>query len=106
MKLQKLLSSTQHSDLFIVGHAAPEQTRTEMVDWLKARYPHVKILALNSANHRQLAGADYNAILNGPDEWLSMVTAALSRSLKTALRRRAQRPSARLTDKSEFGSPS
>jgi len=43
-----------------------------MVDWLKARYPHVKILALNSANHRQLAGADYNAILNGPDEWLSM----------------------------------
>jgi len=82
MKLQKLLSSTQHSDLFIVGHAAPEQTRTEMVDWLKARYPHVKILALNSANHRQLAGADYNAILNGPDEWLSMVTAALSRFLE------------------------
>jgi len=73
-----ILSSTQHCDLFIVGHAAPEQTRREMVEWLKARYPHVKILALNSADHRQLASADYNAILNGPDEWLPMVTAALS----------------------------
>jgi hypothetical protein len=41
-----VLSSPQHCDLFIVGHAAPEQTRKEMVDWLKARYPHVKILAL------------------------------------------------------------
>jgi CheY-like chemotaxis protein len=73
-----VLSSTQHSDLFIVGHAAPERTRKEMVDWLKARYPHIKILALNSADHRQLTGADYNAILTGPDEWLSIVTAALS----------------------------
>jgi CheY-like chemotaxis protein len=73
-----VLGSTQHSDLFIVGHAAPERTRKEMVDWLKAKYPHVKILALNSTDHRQLTGADYNAILTGPDEWLSIVTAALS----------------------------
>jgi hypothetical protein len=73
-----VLSSPQHCDLFIVGHAAPEQTRKEMVDWLKARYPHVKILALNPAGDRQLAGADYNAIMNGPGEWLSVVTAALS----------------------------
>jgi hypothetical protein len=73
-----VLSSPQHCDLFIVGHAAPEQTRKEMVDWLKARYPHVKILALNQADHRQLADADYNVILNGPNEWLSVVTAAVS----------------------------
>ena len=72
-----VLSSPQHCDLFIVGDAAPEQTRKEMVDWLKARYPDVKILALNQAEHRQLAGADYNATLSGPTEWLSMVTAAL-----------------------------
>jgi len=64
--------------LFMVGHAAPEQTRKEMVDWLKARYPRVKILALNPADHRHLAGADYNTILNGPGEWLSIVTATLS----------------------------
>jgi len=73
-----LLTSIQHYDLFILGHAAPEQTRKEMVEWLKERYPHVKILALNQADHPQLAGADYNAILNGPGEWLSIVTATLS----------------------------
>jgi hypothetical protein len=42
-----VLNSPQHCDLFVVGHAAPEQTRKEMVDWLKIRYPHVKILALH-----------------------------------------------------------
>jgi hypothetical protein len=73
-----VLSSPQHCDLFIVGHAAPEQTRKEMVEWLKARYPSIKILALNPADHRQLADADYNAILNGPDEWLSIAAAVLS----------------------------
>src|SRR5437879_12636122 len=67
-----LLTSIQHYDLFIVGHAPPENTRNEIVDWLKARYPHVKILALNPANRLQLASADYNAILNGPGEWLSI----------------------------------
>ena len=71
------LTSSQHYDLFIVGHAEPEEAGTEMVDWLRTRYLHVKILALNPADHRQLAGADYNTILNGPREWPSIVTAAL-----------------------------
>src|SRR5258707_11164389 len=32
-----LLSSIQHYGLFIVGHAAPEGTRREIVDWLRAQ---------------------------------------------------------------------
>jgi len=70
-----LLSAMQHADiaLFIVGHAAPEQTREEMVDWLKAKYPNVKILALNPPN-QQLPGADYNAVQNGPEKWLPFVS--------------------------------
>ena len=72
-----VLSSRQDCDLFIVGHAALEQARKEMVDWLKTRYPHVKILALNPSDHQQLAGADYNSKLNDPNEWLSVVTAAM-----------------------------
>jgi hypothetical protein len=32
-------NSPRHCDLFIVGHAAPGQTRKEMVDWLKAKSP-------------------------------------------------------------------
>jgi hypothetical protein len=72
-----VLSSPQHCDLFIVGHAVSEQIRKEMVVWLRARYPNVKILALNGPDERQVAGADYNSRLNEPNEWLSVVSAAL-----------------------------
>jgi hypothetical protein len=72
------LSSFPNVDLFIVGHTAPEQTRKEMVDWLKANYPKVKILALNRSANRELSGAHYNVILNAYDEWLSLLAAAAS----------------------------
>jgi hypothetical protein len=72
-----LLTSIQHYDLFILGHAAPEETRTEMIDWIKVKYPRVKILALN-APHQQLLNADYNVTINGPENWLPIVTIRLS----------------------------
>ncbi|PYU52208.1 MAG: hypothetical protein DMG48_07325 [Acidobacteria bacterium] len=68
-----LLTSIQHYDLFIVGHAAPEETRTEMIDWIRVKYPKVNILALNPP-HQQLLNADYNVTLNGPENWLPIVT--------------------------------
>jgi hypothetical protein len=71
-----LLRSPQRYDLFIIGHAAPEETRREMVDWLKAEYPTVKILALNPPN-QQVLGADYNAPQNGPENWLLIVSQQL-----------------------------
>lgn len=69
------LSSYRDVDLFIVGHTAPEQTRKEMVEWLKANYPKVKIVALAPSKDRQLAGADCNVIMNEVDEWLSLLAA-------------------------------
>jgi hypothetical protein len=51
------LSSIQHYDLFIVGPAAPEDTRREIVDWLKEKYPTVKIPALHPP-HQQVSNAD------------------------------------------------
>jgi hypothetical protein len=71
------LSSYRDVDLFIVGHTAPEQTRKEMVAWLKANYPKVKIVALNPSRD-QLTGADYNVVLDDHDEWLSLLAAAAS----------------------------
>lgn len=71
-KLQLLLSSIQHYDLFIVGPAAPARTRREIVDWLKEQYPTVKILALNPP-HQQVTNADYNVTANGPEDWLPLV---------------------------------
>jgi len=69
------LSSFRNVDLFIVDYTAPEQTRKEMVAWLKANYPKVKIIALNPSKD-QLVGADYNVVLNDHDEWLSLLAAA------------------------------
>jgi len=67
-----LLSSPQRYDLFIIGHAAPEETRREMVDWLKAEYSNVKVLALNPPNQEVLA-ADHNVRQNEPENWLPIV---------------------------------
>jgi hypothetical protein len=71
-----ILNPQQHCDLFIVGDAAPEQTRKEMVDWLKVKYPSVRILALNPPGH-ELSGADYNVRLDSHKPWLPMVGAAV-----------------------------
>jgi hypothetical protein len=73
------LSSIQDYDLFIIGHAAPEETRREMVAWLKTQYPTVKILAVNAAGQRVL-GADYNVRENDSDRWLRIVTQKLPNS--------------------------
>jgi hypothetical protein len=65
-------------DLFVIGHAAPQETRIAMVAWLKARYPKTKIVALNPPECECLAGADYNARQNGYEVWLPTVKAALA----------------------------
>ena len=62
--------------MFIVGYTAPEQTRKEMVDWLKERFPKVKIVALVPSASLQLPRADYNVVLNDLDEWLALLAAA------------------------------
>ena len=67
-----LLNSVQHYDLFIVGVAAREETRRKIVDWLKEKYPKIKILALNPS-HRPLPGADYNVIEDDPEKWPPIV---------------------------------
>ena len=71
------LSSYRNVELFIVGHTAPDETRKEMVAWLKANYPNVKIVALNPSKEL-LAGADFNVVLNDHDEWLMLLAAAAS----------------------------
>jgi CheY-like chemotaxis protein len=74
---QRVLALPQAPDLFIVGHLAPEENRKEVVAWLKENYPGVPILALHAAEGCELAGADYNVKLNGPDAWLSTISTAL-----------------------------
>ena len=77
-RAQAVLDLSQRVDLFIVGHNAPEQTRREVVAWLKTKYPKVHVLALNPPEYLQLPGADYNAEINGPETWLPIVEAAVA----------------------------
>ena len=72
------LTSIENVDVFVVGHTAPEDTRKEMVDWLKANFPEVKIVALIPSASRKLPRADFNIVLNDWDEWLSLLSAAAS----------------------------
>ena len=71
-----LAEHTQDYALFIIGHTASPRVRKEMADWLKEKYPKVEILALNPPNQQRLAPADYNVVLNGPEEWLFVVEAS------------------------------
>lgn len=82
-----VLTLPHHCDLFIVGHAAPEESRKQMVSWLKTKFPGVRVLGLNPPRVRKLPGADYNVKLNGPKAccqwsrapWVNVTKADLTR---------------------------
>ena len=73
---KQALTSIENVDVFVVGPTAPEETRKEMVDWLKTNFPKIKVVALIPSASRQLSSADYNIVLNDWDEWLSLLAAA------------------------------
>lgn len=75
--VKAVLTAHPSCDLFIVGHAAPEETRREMVAWLKTHYPGVRIIALNPPPVPELLGADFNVKLNGPETLLPVIVSAL-----------------------------
>jgi hypothetical protein len=73
---KRILDTRERYRIFIVGHAAPNETREDMIRWLKANFPTTKILVVNPPSSAILEGADYNVVLNGPEEWLSIVANA------------------------------
>ena len=73
---KRALRSFSDVDVFVVGYKASEQTRKEMVDWLKANFPKVKIVALIPCTTGQLPCADYNVVLNDLDDWLTLLAAS------------------------------
>jgi hypothetical protein len=71
-----VLPTLPRVDLLIIGHAAPEQTRLDMVAWLGERYPRMSILALNPS-HERLGTLRFNAVHHPPQAWLPLIEAAL-----------------------------
>lgn len=73
------LAKTRHFDLVIIGHAAPEEERRRMANWLKANLPGVPVLALCPDPFQTVDYGDYQADAHNPDAWLAMVEEALAR---------------------------
>lgn len=72
-----ILALGSHCNLFLIGHAAPQERRVEMLAWLKANFAGVPIIALNPPSMPLLSGADFNAKLNGPETLLPVIATAL-----------------------------
>lgn len=75
---KRALCSFSNVDVFVVGYTAHEETRKEMVDWLKVSFPKAKIVALIPSVNRQFPRADYNVVLNNWDEWKFLLAAMAS----------------------------
>jgi hypothetical protein len=71
-----LTDDSKRYALFIIGRDAATPMRRDMAAWLKSKYPNIPVLALNPPYEQQLKPADYNIILDGPEEWLFIVEAA------------------------------
>ena len=69
---KRALASISHVDVFILGHTAPEQTRKEMVDWLRANFPKARIVALIPSVIPELLCADYNVPQRDWAAWVSL----------------------------------
>ena len=69
------LSSIHEVDLFVVGHKASEETRREMITWLRVNFPNAKIVSLNPGGERIL-NADFNVVC-GKHDWLLLAAAAV-----------------------------
>jgi len=69
---KRALATIPCVDVFILGHTAPEETRKEMVDWLKVNFPKAKIVALIPSASPQLLCADYNVPQSDWAAWVSL----------------------------------
>lgn len=67
-------------DLFVIGDAAPEQVRLEMVRWLRVNYPGTRILALNPPQFPGFDSLRYNAPNEPANGWLKLMSSAVHQS--------------------------
>ena len=76
-----ILSTTnQRCDAFIIGHAASQNRRCEILIWLKQRFPRIPVVVMNGPETEPLSGADYNVSLEEQDTWLAAIAVVLGKS--------------------------
>lgn len=73
------IARTRRFDLIILGHAAPDEERRKMANWLRANLPGVPVLALCPTPFQAVDYGDYQADAHNPDAWLAMAEEALAK---------------------------
>jgi hypothetical protein len=72
---QFVLQADPPYDLFVLGHGASQEVRTQMAAWLRSRYPNVRVVALN-ARGPVIEWLRFNAPNEPASAWLLIVSAA------------------------------
>jgi hypothetical protein len=73
---KRVLALIPNVDVFVLSHTGPEETREEMVDWLKVNFPKAKIVALIPSASPELLCADYNIPQSDWAAWVSLFAAS------------------------------
>ena len=73
MAAREVSTASAHFDLFLIGHAAPIDERTDLVTWIRAHFPRIAIIALRSRDtDYSPLGGDATAVAD-PAELLNTV---------------------------------
>jgi CheY-like chemotaxis protein len=73
MAAREVSTGNARFDLFLIGHAAPIDERTDLVTWIRAHFPRIAIVALRSRDtDYSPLGGDATAVAD-PTELLNTV---------------------------------
>src|SRR3954454_1116779 len=72
MAAREVAAGSMEFDLFLVGHAASVEERSNLVSWMKAHFPKVAIVALRSRDTDGSPGGDVN-VTSDPEELLKAI---------------------------------
>lgn len=72
MAAREVAAGSMEFDVFLVGHAASVEERSNLVSWMKAHFPKVAIVALRSRDTDGSPGGDVN-VTSDPEELLKAI---------------------------------
>ncbi len=73
---RRVLTEQTDFDLVLVGWSADNETRRDIVRWLKQHLPSLRVFSLHTARAQPLAEADFNSCSENPAEWFTAVKKA------------------------------
>jgi hypothetical protein len=73
---RRVLEDQTDYDLVVIGWSGSDTERRDIVRWVKARSPRLRVIALYGASGHEITEADFNSPSENPDEWFAAVKRA------------------------------